>query len=272
MELGKRLKEARQELGISQRQLCGEKITRNMLSQIENGSATPSMATLSYLAGQLGKPVSYFLEGQTPVSPNQPVMEQARQAYARESYSEALALLEDYQGPDDLFDPERYLIEALSLISFARQVRLQGKTVYAQTLLQRAKQAGEHTLYYTEDLERRRILEQYLTQPEQAGQLAKQLNYDDTQQFLLAQVAMESGEYTRAAAILDGMPGENPRWQYLRGQAALKMEDYSLAVEHFLVAEDAYPTACAKALEQCYRELEDYKQAYFYACKLRQHT
>ena len=269
MELGKRLKQVRQELGISQRQLCGERITRNMLSQIENGSATPSMATLSYLAEQLGKPVSYFLEGQTSASPNQTAMEQARQAYARESYAEALALLEDYQGPDDLFDPERYLIETLSLLALSRQVRLQGKTVYAQTLLQRAKQAGEHTPYYTEDLEQRRILEQYLTQPNQAAQLAKQLNYDDTQQLLLAQAALESGEYTRAAAILDGMPGENPRWQYLRGQAALKAEDYALAAAHFRLAEDAYPVPCARALEQCYRELEDYKQAYFYACKLR---
>jgi transcriptional regulator with XRE-family HTH domain len=33
-----------------------------MLSQIENGSAKPSMDTLRYLAGQLGKPMGYFLE------------------------------------------------------------------------------------------------------------------------------------------------------------------------------------------------------------------
>ncbi|WP_353959843.1 helix-turn-helix domain-containing protein, partial [Klebsiella pneumoniae] len=59
MALGELLKQARLEKGLSQRQLCGEEITRNMLSQIENGSAKPSMATLSYLAGRLGKPVSY---------------------------------------------------------------------------------------------------------------------------------------------------------------------------------------------------------------------
>lgn len=269
MELGKRLKEARQALGMSQRQLCGDQITRNMLSQIENGSATPSMTTLSFLAGKLGKPVSYFLEGQAPASPNAQVMERARQAYIRESYEEISDLLEAYRGPDTVFDPERYLLEALSLISLARQVRLQGKTVYAQTLLQRAKQAGEHSLYYTRELERRRILEMYLTQPAQASLLAKQLPYDGSH-LLLAQAALESGEYTRAAAILDGMPEDSPHWHYLRGQSALKAEEYSRAAEHFLLAEQTYPTACAKALEQCYRELEDYKQAYFYACKLRQ--
>ena len=62
MELGQRLRQARLEAGLSQRQLCGEVITRNMLSQIENGSARPSMETLRYLASRLGKPISFFLE------------------------------------------------------------------------------------------------------------------------------------------------------------------------------------------------------------------
>ena len=62
MELGEKLRQARLEAGLSQRQLCGEEITRNMLSLIENGSAKPSMKTLSYLAQKLGKPLSFFLD------------------------------------------------------------------------------------------------------------------------------------------------------------------------------------------------------------------
>lgn len=62
MELGEKIKKARLEAGLSQRQLCGEEITRNMLSLIEHGSAKPSMKTLGYLSRQLGKPISYFLE------------------------------------------------------------------------------------------------------------------------------------------------------------------------------------------------------------------
>lgn len=65
MELGEKLRQARLEAGLSQRALCGDRITRNMLSQIENGSARPSMPTLAYLAGRLGKSVSYFLDGLT---------------------------------------------------------------------------------------------------------------------------------------------------------------------------------------------------------------
>ena len=38
MTIGQRLKQARLEAGLSQRQLCGDTITRNMLSLIENGA------------------------------------------------------------------------------------------------------------------------------------------------------------------------------------------------------------------------------------------
>ena len=52
MELGEKLRQARLEAGLSQRQLCGEDITRNMLSQIEHGSAKPSMKTLQVYQGE----------------------------------------------------------------------------------------------------------------------------------------------------------------------------------------------------------------------------
>ena len=62
MELGEKILQARRALGLSQRQLCGDTITRNMLSRIEHGMARPSMGTLQILAQRLGKPISYFLE------------------------------------------------------------------------------------------------------------------------------------------------------------------------------------------------------------------
>ena len=62
MELGKRIFQARLEAGMSQRQLCGDTVTRNMLSLIENGSAQPSMDTLRIFAQRLGKPMSFFLQ------------------------------------------------------------------------------------------------------------------------------------------------------------------------------------------------------------------
>ena len=79
MELGEKLLQARLEAGLSQRQLCADVITRNMLSLVEHGTARPSMDTLRYLAGKLGKPMSYFLEEDVVTSSNQPLMQQARE-------------------------------------------------------------------------------------------------------------------------------------------------------------------------------------------------
>ena len=62
MELGERIRQARLGAGLSQKALCGDRITRNMLSQIEHGAARPSMDTLSYLAERLSRPVSWGLE------------------------------------------------------------------------------------------------------------------------------------------------------------------------------------------------------------------
>ena len=69
MDIGERLKSARLEAGLSQRQLCGDRIPRNMLSQIEHGTAAPSMDTLRYFAQQLNKPLGWFLEEEAVVSP-----------------------------------------------------------------------------------------------------------------------------------------------------------------------------------------------------------
>lgn len=59
-KLGQKIREIRLSKGITQRELAGEKITRNMLSLIESGTASPSISTLSYLASRLQTPIGYF--------------------------------------------------------------------------------------------------------------------------------------------------------------------------------------------------------------------
>lgn len=60
-ELGKRIREARLAKKMTQSEVVGDFITRNMLSQIESGTATPSMKTLEYISRALGVPISLFM-------------------------------------------------------------------------------------------------------------------------------------------------------------------------------------------------------------------
>ena len=140
MELGEKLRVARQEAGLSQRQLCGTVITRNMLSQIENGSARPSMATLQYLASRLGKSVGFFLEEET-VSANQSLIAHARRAYRSGAYPEAKLVLEGYLHPDETFDLEYRFLLIQCTLHMAREAIAAGKTVYARQLLKELKEA-----------------------------------------------------------------------------------------------------------------------------------
>ncbi|MBQ5755590.1 MAG: helix-turn-helix transcriptional regulator [Oscillospiraceae bacterium] len=268
MELGQKIRQARLEAGLSQRQLCGDVITRNMLSQIENGSARPSMDTLRYLAETLGKTVSYFLEEQAVVSPNQEIMVLARSRFSGAEYAAALESLEHYRTPDPVFDPEKYLLEALCLMALARLQAAQ-KPVYARELLEKAELAGRQTPYFTAPLQRQWILDMAQVWPEHARQLARQLECEDAALLLRAQAALEEGDPLRCTQYLDAAGEKTARWQLLRGQAALAQKDHALAKVHFHAAEEAYPALCAQLLETCYRELEDYKMAYHYACKQR---
>ena len=56
MTIGEKIKHYRLKQGLTQSQLAGNFITRNMLSQIENGTANPSLATIEYLTKKLSLP------------------------------------------------------------------------------------------------------------------------------------------------------------------------------------------------------------------------
>ncbi len=258
MALGALLKQARQEAGLSQRQLCGEEITRNMLSQIENGSARPSMDTLGYLAKRLGKPVSYFLEEET-ASSNQELMRRLRGAYAQGDFEQVLSLLEQYQAPDTVFDQEANLLHILALLDKAEAAITQGRQAYGISLLEQAEGISS---IYGELLGRRRLLLLGMAQPKNSIEIAQRLSYDDAELLLRARAAMLRGDYSRSAAILDAAENQQAeQWCLLRGEVCFALKQYAQAIVYFTKAEDQ---ALAQ-LEQCYEQLEDYKMAYHYA-------
>lgn len=236
MDIGQRLKQARLDLGLTQRQLCGDVITRNMLSQIENGSARPSMDTLRYLALQLGKPMGYFL-GEDAVDSNQEV--------------------------------ER-LQEVLSLLTQAEQALQAEKTIYARELLEKARAAGENTPYYTPDMERRRLLLLGQASPEQAEEIVRRLPDSEPERILRARAALASDDPEKCVRLLTAEDVNTPQGQFLLGEGYLAMGTYAKAAEQFQKAEKAFPRLAAEKMEICFREMGDYKMAYYYATKLRQ--
>ncbi len=61
-QMGRRIRKARQELGISLSALAGKDFSRSFLNQIELGTARPSVRNLQIIAERLNRPLEYFLQ------------------------------------------------------------------------------------------------------------------------------------------------------------------------------------------------------------------
>lgn len=263
MELGEKLRKARLDLGLSQRQLCGDHITRNMLSQIENGTARPSMATLQYLAAQLGKSVGFFLEEETP-SENQSLMAHARRAYRAGEWAEARLVLEGFRQPDEVFELEYRYLRVRTGLEASREAMAQGKTVYARQILEELTVSEEFP-----GLQRQWML--LLGQLTQTGlpELCAKLPSVEEELFLRARAALEEGNFDRGLCLLCAMEQQNPKWHLLRGRLLMGKKQYDQAAESLQKAEEAIPEQTIPLLEVCFRELGDFQKAYVYACKQR---
>jgi len=261
LELAEKLKNARLEAGFSQRQLCGDTITRNMLSQIENGTAHPSMQTLRFLAARLGKPVSYFLEEEGVLQPNRGCMEAARKAQAAGDAQGVLRALEAWQ-PDSDTREEKCLLEFLAKLTLAREALAREQLPYAASLLREL--LTQEGVYITSALRQEANL--LLAQSGASVHLPS----PDLLLLLHARQALAENDPHRAIRLLDGVSDTRaPLWSLLRGQALQAQGAYAAAAEHYHRAEEAFPSQSIAALEICYRELGDYKRAYEYAKRIR---
>ncbi len=84
MNIGEKIRELRVAKLMTQSELVGNHITRNMLSCIENGTAQPSLATILYIASRLGVPAGFLLaeEGDEIVYRKMNSLANIKRAYA----------------------------------------------------------------------------------------------------------------------------------------------------------------------------------------------
>ena len=258
MELGEKLRQARLEAGLSQRELCGDAITRNMLSQIENGAVSPSIATLRILAQRLDRPMGYFLD-EPAASAGRVQLDRAWEAYRRGELSDAAEILERLNDRDHQYDRERKELETRLRLAMAGRAIAEGRELYARELLRFLP--DELPL---PELERERGLLQL-----ELGCGADRLPDLDRELTLRAKAALRR-DPDHACRLLDACEDRSgAQWRLLRGRAALALGRWQEAAEHLTAAEEVYPRETAQPLEQCWRELGDYRRAYDYACRSR---
>lgn len=148
-DLGKKLKEARLAKKMTQSEVVGNFITRNMLSQIESGTAMPSVKTLAYLAGKLDIPLSELMGGEHSSLDDFQTLQDAKECFRTGDYEGVLALCASM--PDAISD-ELYALGARACLAEARMLCESDALADVTSLMRRGIDYAGRGLYASESL------------------------------------------------------------------------------------------------------------------------
>ncbi len=140
-ELGRRIKEARLAKKMTQSEVVGNFITRNMLSQIESGIASPSVKTLDYLSHVLEIPLDTLMaDGSVGVPADQAAaLEELKELYRSGKYEQAAEYDENSGVPSD----ELWAISAKSCLALAKRLSEENSEEAMRRAADHARRAAE---------------------------------------------------------------------------------------------------------------------------------
>ena len=124
MTVGEKIRLRRKELGLTQREVAGEKMTRNLICRIERGDCLPSLDTLRSIAAALSVPVAYLVSEKDDFAEcavNE-ALPDLRRAYAAGRYADCLTLIGRIPT-EGIADEVAYLAAAASLGLAERSMR-----------------------------------------------------------------------------------------------------------------------------------------------------
>ncbi|MBE6605772.1 MAG: helix-turn-helix domain-containing protein [Ruminococcaceae bacterium] len=143
--IGKRIKLIRKRRKMTQSELAGKEITRNMLSRIENGYALPSLPTLIHISDKLGVPVSALLDDCFLDDHNRSkAIRNAREYMKQGRYDAALKII---TNPDIISDDETALIITECKLALSRENIGMRKYFDAYENLKAAENKSHDTIY-----------------------------------------------------------------------------------------------------------------------------
>jgi len=270
MTLGEKIKNARCELKLTQSALCGDKITRNMLSEIERGKAAPSLDTLRYLASALRLPIEYFLSDDDSLFQvkKKAAIGKIRAHLADKKYKAVIELTESLGESDD----ETNYILALAHFELGRAYVSGGSLLSGQKHLEIAIQKAAQTVYDTERIEHLALIYSAISKNVKAPLL--ELDIKKFENNLFKGFDYDLFNYISSA---EECKYKNPLYaKHARAKALMKQRKYKEAIlilkeielEKTPATFNAYAILSVYCdIEICSKELADFEQAYKYASK-----
>lgn len=139
-KIGERIREIREQRGMTQSELAGDDITRNMLSRIENGAALPSLPSLCAIAKRLDAPVG-VLFGDAKEYEAYRIGSELHALIELGEFEKALTLYDASKGADLSADTKKRV--AAAAVDFAYTCYNSGRLSEALRLLDFASEISE---------------------------------------------------------------------------------------------------------------------------------
>lgn len=172
IELGKKIREIRISKHMTQNDVAGTFITRNMLSQIENGVAYPSIKTLEHIANVLDVPLeqlvsvdsiaespAYHAGTEGNLSTHKPgstdylnILSSAKGMYKSKKYTEAINLLTDSTKKSSPIYDESNALLARSYYELAKLSQRSSDTANAAAYARQAVEFSGIGIYSSDEL------------------------------------------------------------------------------------------------------------------------
>ena len=280
MDIGKKIKELRTKKLMTQAELAGDVVTRNMLSCIENGSALPSLGTLKHIASKLGVPVGYILadEAEEMLYAKMSEIKDIKNAYLSGNYKicRDMCINTQIEGDDEIS-----LIAAECSLAIAKERFAEGFLRSAAYYLDEAITFADATAYHTEHIRSgAAVYFRYMRNVsatlasdiiDEEAQI-KPFAFDDFAKYAIAFEALEGGNARLVQYFLSSLEEDSPYELHIRARSAMQEGHFDRAYDalyailihpHKVEEPLMYFVFCD--LEICCKERKDFKGAYEYS-------
>ena len=268
--LGKKIKALRKAKGLTQSALAGNKITRNMLSSIENGVASPSLESLAYIADGLGVSVSYLISDEDDLLffEKKEKTEKIYRAYEARNFTACVNIINSLSGKDS----ELNYILAYSYLELGKQNVARGELITALKNLRAASVCCNSTKIDTRHLEAQIPMYTAIATNVQSPLL--EFDYSKYKSALKDGMDFEFFCYL---TMDHSHTFEEPVYRlHMEAKALIKEKNYTEATKKLLAAAELSKNESYNAfvifsiytdLEYSYKQLYNYENAYLYSTK-----
>ena len=280
MDIGKKIYNLRTSKLMTQAELAGDQITRNMLCLIEKGAANPSLSTILYIAKKLNVPAGYLLaeDGEEAVYCKVSSIENIKKAYVNCDFEICRDICLECISKG-VNDDEINFVLAETDIAIAKKEIFGGALKSAIDYISEALEYCQKTVYYTKHIENMAsVYASYMSEIAPSldmGLERSEFCVSDDLFYNYMYVFCGMGEFV-SNELADKFK-DSFYYKHLAARKLInegKYDDAFSYLSEFLKVDDEIPRPVLYSvfsdLERCCKERDDFKGAYEYSSNKRQ--